>query len=121
MNLTKILLTSLLLCSFTMTASAAVYERTYGKIDYIYLFDNATNQFGIRIVLKDPVVGNAGGYECSEWYLQLGSELKNQMYAMALAAEAQDKEITLMLRDTAENISGTTICAVHRMYSKKKL
>jgi hypothetical protein len=102
----------------TLSLSAmADYDRTYGKIDYIYLYDNATNSFGVRIVLKDPVTT---GYKCSEWYLKLSSNLSDQMYALVLAAEAQEKEITLMLRNTSENLPDSTVCAVHRIYTKKQ-
>ncbi len=119
-NVLKPLLTSLVLFSLAMTADAVLYQSTSGKIDYIYLHDNASNTYGVRIVLKDTQ-SNGSGYICSEWYLDLSSGLSDQMYAMALSAEAQDKEITLMLRDTSDNLPDSTVCAVHRMFTKKKL
>jgi len=107
------------LCSIGLILSALAsnshsdYERVSSQIDHIYLFEHGTDQWGIRIVLTTP------GPDCSEWYLKMGSDLSDHMYSLALSAEAQNKTITLMRRSASENLEGTTICGVHRIYSKE--
>ena len=111
MNLLRIFSIGLLLAALANN-SYSDYKKVSSKIDHIYLFEHGTDQWGIRIVLSEP------GPDCSEWYIKMGSTLSDQMYSLALSAEAQNKTITLMRRNASENLDGTTICGIHRIYSK---
>lgn len=104
-----------LILVFCSAFSNADYEKVASQIDYIYLFEHGTDQWGVRIVLEEP------GTDCSEWYIKINSDLSNQMYSLALSAEAQNKKITLMRRNSTENLDGTTVCGIHRIYSKEIL
>ncbi len=90
----------------------ADYEEFTSKIDQIYLFDNGSDLWGIRIKLVNP------GSLCSEWYIKMNAALRDQMYALALSAKAQGREITLKRRNDSENLENNgTICSVHRIYT----
>jgi len=97
-------------------ASYADYESDVGKIEHIYIIDNGTNVFGIRIKLATLEPGSNSG--CDEWYIKLNSPLKDQMYSLALSIQAQGKQVKLMKRNNSENIeSSGTICGLHRIYT----
>jgi hypothetical protein len=92
--------------------SFADYETTTSTIKKVYLYDNATDKWGIRIVLDNP------GAICDEWYVKIDTKLRDQMFSLALAAKASSSRITLMRRNDSENLAneGKTVCSVHRIY-----
>lgn len=104
---------------FTFFASAAAiadYETATGKISQIYVIDNGTNVWGIRIKLEDETADSNAA--CDEWYVKMSSPMKDQMYSLAVAIQAQGKNATLMKRNSNEDIiSSGTICGLHRIYS----
>jgi len=118
MTIIKTLATSLaVLSAFTFSNSAvADYETFTSKIDQIYVLDNGTDQWGIRIKLVEP------GDLCTEWYVKSAAPLKNEMYTLALTAKVQDLPVSIMRRNDSENIANTNgignICSVHRIYLK---
>ncbi len=92
--------------------SFADYESYSSTINKVYLYDNATDMWGIRIVLNSP------GNICDEWYVKMDTDLRDQMFSLALAAKASAAKVTLMRRGDAENLTneGKTICGVHRIF-----
>jgi len=112
----KKLLSSLFLCMLIPQVSYADYEKDTGKIEQIYIIENGTNVFGIRIKLKELEPESKAN--CDEWYIKMNSPLRDQMYSLALSIQAQGKQVTLMKKNNTENIeSSGTICGLHRIYS----
>ncbi len=112
-NIKKFLFGNVLLLGMVVSPfSYADYETVTSKIEQIYVVDNGSNTFGVRIKLSIP------GNDCDEWYLKVNSPLFNQMYSLALSIQTQGKDVKLMKRNDSENVeSAGTICGVHRIYS----
>ena len=112
-NIKRFLLGCFLLLSIAFPqVSYADYETVTSKIEEIYVIDNGTNVFGIRIKLSNP------GTDCDEWYIKMSSPVKDEMYSLALSIQAQGKQAKLMKRNSTEDIeSSGTICGLHRIYS----